>query len=220
MVKCKLRDNNPSLKALLNAVRAVVFLGAPHRGMDASDIQDYLASEFPDLEARRTIVSELERDNKGALQDIKDFVGLVGSFIVISIYERKPSRKLVKNSKATDKSDGLANTPEVWSRSGSDFYPVLADSALLNLPWWLEITIPSESDHSNMAKFDHKDATYQILLGYLKNVVEKPDSTIAMWSDFLYSSQDQSQRYVRGEKRVPSMPSDFWLGRSQNWLSV
>lgn len=177
--------------------------------MDASDIEDYLAAEFPESEARLKIVSELETDNNAALQDVKDFIGLVGSFVAISIYERKPSNKLVKSNNNTDELGNSSKIAGVWSRSGKEFYPVLEDSALLGLPWWLEIPIPSESDHSNMAKFDHKDATYRILLGHLERIVHSTKPGFLL-SEFLYLSPGRPKS--GGQREDASSPNEFWLG--------
>jgi hypothetical protein len=68
------------------------------------------------------------------------------------------------------------------------------NSAVLNLPSRFEIRIPVESDHSNMAKFDHKDLTYQALLGYLKEIEQISSSAAYPWTNLLSS----------GTRRLPS----------------
>jgi hypothetical protein len=94
----------------------------------------------------------------------------------------------------------------VWSRSEKEFYPDLEDSALLGLPWWLEIPIPSESDHSNMAKFDHKDATYRILLGHLERIGHSTKPSFLL-SEFLYLSPRRPKS--GGQRENPSRQMSF-----------
>jgi hypothetical protein len=46
---------------------------------------------------------------------------------------------------------------------------VTSDSAILQLPDSIEVKIPVHADHSQIVKFDNKNAdTYQAALGYLK----------------------------------------------------
>jgi hypothetical protein len=133
--------------------------------MDTDDIETYLSKAFPANEARRKIVAELRYNDDGVRRELKDFIDLVGeTFQVISIYERKPSHRLVQPD------SNLYQTAAAWKRVGEAYNPVTEDSALLNLPLRLETPIPSDSDHSNMTKFDRKDATYQSLLKELQNV--------------------------------------------------
>jgi hypothetical protein len=134
--------------------------------MDTDDIESCLGKRFPTAGARRNLVAELRPNDDGVKIELKGFIDLVGeSFQVISIYERKPSHKLVHLGNQSEASSSA--TPlgaAAWKRAGEAYNPVTEDSALLNLPLHLETPIPSESDHSNMTKFDHKDFTYQSLL--------------------------------------------------------
>jgi hypothetical protein len=154
--------------------------------MITEDIENYLADQFPDHIARQKIVAELRQDDDGTKRELQDFIDLVGPFFIISIYERKPSRTLV-----TQESEEQVRK---WDRVGQEYVPVMENSAVLNLPSRFEIRIPIESDHSNMAKFDHKNLTYQALLGYLKEIEQISSSAAYPWTNLLNS----------GTRRLPS----------------
>jgi hypothetical protein len=148
--------------------------------MITEDIEKYLADQFPDYSARQKIVAELRQDDDGTKRELQDFIDLVGSFFVTSIYERKPSRTLVPQR-------GEGQTRK-WDRVGQEYVPVVENSAVLHLPSRLEVRIPSDSDHSNMAKFDHKDPTYQALLGYLKEIEQVSSLSAYPWISLLNSA--------------------------------
>jgi hypothetical protein len=179
-------DHDPVLSAFLSATQAVVFFGGPHRGMITKDIENYLADQFPGHIARQKIVAELRQDDESTKRELQDFIDLVGPFFIISICERKPSRTLVPQE-----SEGQVRK---WDRVGQEYVPVVENSAVLNLPSRFEIRIPIDSDHSNMAKFDHKDLTYQALLGYLKEIEQISSPAAYPWTNLLNS----------GRRRLPS----------------
>lgn len=164
--------------------------------MITEDIENYLADHFPDHRARQKMVAELRQDDDGTKRELQDFIDLVGSFFVISIYERKPSRALVPQ-----RGEGQSRK---WDRVGQEYIPVAENSAVLNLPSRLEVRIPSDSDHSNMAKFDHKDPTYQALLGYLKDTEKGSSLSAYPWMSVLNSAK----RRLRSQEKSAEAEAD------------
>lgn len=177
VVKCKIQNGDAYHRALLLSLRTLVFFGTPHRGMETDDIELYLQETFAAEstgEARKNLVAELRCGNPGVERELQDFKDLVGQDLqvqIVSIYERKPSQRLVR----TDQRSGMlssnhAGTPSAWRREGEAYISLTDNSALLGFPAWLETRIPSDSNHSNMTKFDHKDLTYQLLVEELRKV--------------------------------------------------
>lgn len=176
-MKCKILNGIMFYKALLSSLKRVVFFGAPHQGMVTDDIESYLHENFsaePTGDARIALVAELRGNDAGMRRELQEFKDLIGRDLkiqVISVYERKPGRRLVqKQQELNNPLQNHASLSVSWRREGEAYVPVTKESAILGLPAWLEIQIPSESDHSNMTKFDHKDATYQLLVKELATI--------------------------------------------------
>jgi len=182
-------DSDPFNKAVLSSLTKIVFFGAPHHGMDTQDIEAFLDNNYrgePVGDARKALVEELRGNNDAAERELQEFTDLIGGELkiqIVSIYERKPSHRLINVDKNADQNpDGLRlNSTGSWKREGSPYIPVRKDSTLLGLPKWLEVPIASESDHSNMAKFDHKDLTYRLLVHELKKAPQQFVSRAFPW---------------------------------------
>jgi hypothetical protein len=177
IVKCKILDGNAFHKALLLSLKKIVFFGAPHRGMVTDDIESYLHEKFSAEHtgnARKALVAELRGNDPGMRRELQEFKDLIGTDLkirIISIYERKPGHRLVQTQKGSGSpfhTHAALSAP--WRREGEVYVPLTEESATLGLPAWLEMRIPSESDHSNMTKFDHKDVTYRLLVKELATV--------------------------------------------------
>jgi hypothetical protein len=57
---------------------------------------------------------------------------------------------------------------------------VASDSAILQLPDSIEVKIPVHADHSQIVKFDNKNAeTYQAVLGYLKQFEKDAEKIVS-----------------------------------------
>jgi hypothetical protein len=172
-VKCKILDGNAFHKALLLSLKKIVFFGAPHQGMVTDDIESYLSENFaaePTGDARKALVAELRGNDDGTRRELQEFKDLIGTDLkiqIVSIYERKPGHRLVQ----TQKRSGSPSAS--WRREGEAYVPLTKESAILGLLAWLEMRIPSESDHSNMTKFDHKDVTYQVLVNELAKITNE-----------------------------------------------
>lgn len=166
----------------------VVFFGAPHRGMDTADIERYLDANLSNSSipnARQALVAELRDGNtvvERELQDFKDLLGNALKIQIISVYERKFSQRLIQSENGTsDGSESHSVITTSWKRNGEPYMPLDERSALLGFPASMEIKIPSDSDHSNMAKFDYRDAIYYQILHELKKAssqVVEDSSTI------------------------------------------
>ncbi|KAF1828982.1 hypothetical protein BDW02DRAFT_191332 [Decorospora gaudefroyi] len=169
--QCKLSDD-PAFQAILKWTRAVVFFGAVHRGMETDDIQQYLKSNFPESTGRLRIVEDLRAHNESALMDLQNFVNLAPRFLVISIHETSKAKTLVNTSVDSNPETAATQSKHgVWRRVGKLYTPVDEASAVIGLPSNIEIAIPSNSDHSNIAKFDSPtDSVYQELLYHIKAV--------------------------------------------------
>jgi hypothetical protein len=165
-------SDDPAFQAILKWTRAVVFFGAVHRGMKTDDIEEYLKSNFPESTARLRIVEDLRADNETALIDLRNFVNLAPRFLVISIHETSKAKTLVNTSVDSNQETATMQPKHgVWRRVGKLYTPVDEASAVIGLPSDMEIAIPSNSDHSNIAKFDSPtDIVYQELLYHLKAI--------------------------------------------------
>ena len=68
----------------------------------------------------------------------------------------------------------------LWGRTGAHITVVDSDSALLQLPDNIEIKIPVSADHSQIVKFDSRQAeTYKTTIGYLKNFEQDAKKVIS-----------------------------------------
>ncbi|RYP90663.1 hypothetical protein DL770_003201 [Monosporascus sp. CRB-9-2] len=181
IVKCKIWDRNEFNKALLDSLKGLVFFGAPHHGMDTKDIESYLSKTYsgePTGIARKTLLNELRKNNPAVERELQDFKDLVGQQLkirIISVYERKPGHRLIQIPQTLSESSRADAKPSVtWKREGDAYNPLTKEDAVLGFPSWLELQLPSDSDHSNMTKFDHKDITYQLIVEELRKFTAKP----------------------------------------------
>jgi hypothetical protein len=146
------------------------------------DTESYLSEIFSDEptgDARKTLLDELRKNNPAVERELQDFKDLVGKQLrirIISVYERKPGHRLVPTPQASSESSETdGRTPAVtWKRNGAVYNPLTKEDAVLGFPSWLELQLPSDSDHSNMTKFDHKDTTYQLIVEELRKLTAKP----------------------------------------------
>jgi len=148
--------------------------------MDTSDIEEYLRDAFPDKTASLKMVQQLSVDNDLAMQELQHFIDLFPRFPVISIYERRQSRQLVKQvtESGNDASENSTSKAieKTWKRVGEPYTPITEHSALLGLPTGLEISIPSDTDHSSIPKFSHRsDNVYREVLKHLRRIEAEID---------------------------------------------
>ncbi|KAH8647690.1 hypothetical protein BX600DRAFT_530593 [Xylariales sp. PMI_506] len=245
LVKCKVRDGIRFYKALLTSLKTIVFFGAPHRGIDTEDTELYLDAQLsasPVSEPRKALVAELRRGNEAAereLQDFKDLVGTVLKIQIISVYERHASQRLVLNARDihTDSEIQTGRTVS-WKRTGQLYRPLEDGSSLLGFPTSMEIRIPSDANHSNITKFDHRDITYHLLLRELVKIcsLETPEQkceaqgtgavlaerdnlrqeALALGSPDIFETEPQwlpyESLYFPDDQQLESIPNRFsWL---------
>ncbi|RFU75465.1 hypothetical protein TARUN_6798 [Trichoderma arundinaceum] len=224
LVKCKIRDSTRFHRALLASLKTIVFFGAPHRGMDTTDIERYLGAnsfDSPVADARQALVAELRRNNTVVERELQDFKDLVGDSLkiqIISVYERKPSQKLVPEVSSTTDGSKVLPRAASWKRNGEPYVPLDVNSALLGFPASMEIRVPSDSDHSNMAKFDHRDDTYYQILHELRKAIPMPvaDNTSTISSeDRTLINERRSDSWGRHSTISPSMSE-----LEPQWLSL
>ncbi|TGJ83363.1 hypothetical protein E0Z10_g5380 [Xylaria hypoxylon] len=180
IVKCKVLDRNEFNKAILDSLKGLVFFGAPHHGLDTKDTEAYVSkiySDEPTGDARKSLLNELQKNIPAVERELQDFKDLVGEQLkirVISVYERKPGRRLIQTSQIPNEPSKANATGSVtWKREGDAYNPLPKENSVLGFPSSLELQLPSDSDHSNMTKFDHKDTTYQIIVEELRKVSTK-----------------------------------------------
>jgi hypothetical protein len=186
MWQCKLSDD-PAFTSILKWTRAVVFFGAVHRGMKTDDIEKYLKTNFPESTSRLRMVEDLRADNEATLNSLQNFVNLAPRFLVISIHETRKAKSLV-NTSVDSNIETTTTQPkkDVWRRVGKLYTPVEEASAVIGLPSDIEIAIPSNSDHSNIAKFDSPtDSVYQELLYHLKAIQAQSSPTFSSLASLL-----------------------------------
>ncbi|KAL7271005.1 hypothetical protein RUND412_006273 [Rhizina undulata] len=148
---------------LVAATCAVVFFGTPHRGISMEDVRKMLV-DYDISNPRIGLLNEI-KDELILEPYLQGFMKLAEGFKVVSFYERLQTAEVAKNSENR------------YDRTGNYKSTVDTDSALLHLPKNLEDTIPVNSDHTNMVKFDHKrDTTYEdVVKRVLKFVETAPD---------------------------------------------
>ncbi|KAI3316852.1 hypothetical protein HD806DRAFT_403405 [Xylariaceae sp. AK1471] len=149
--------------------------------MDTKDIESYLSDIFSGEltgDARKALLNELQKNNPAVERELQDFKDLVGQQLkirIISVYERKPGHRLIQTPQIpSESSKANAKTSVTWRREGDAYNPLTKEDAVLGFPSWLELQLPSDSDHSNMTKFDHKDTTYQLIAEELRKFTAKP----------------------------------------------
>ena len=212
LVRCKVAKNR-DLAAILDCLQVVIFFGAVHKGMQTDDLQHYLEAKVPDTSLRLKIVQELRADNPAAARELRNFVDLLPGFLVISVYEMSPSRLLVRvadqagqPAKDVSKTPGVAPRTRVWDRVGDPYTPVAVESSVLGLPASLEVTIPRDSDHSSVARFDRRDdEAYLQILSKLKDV-ERATGLATSYHQLLRIHQsEQRASQASGTTPVESM---------------
>jgi hypothetical protein len=209
IAKCKTYDKDDFHRNVLTSLKCIIFFGTPHRGMDTVDIENYLGSVFsekPTGDFRKFLVAELKRDNPTAARELQDFKDLIGRDVkarIISVYERKASRRPVEGKEIWTGATSSSGGSSKWTREGEFYHPLLESSALLGFPSWMESRISSESDHSNMAKFDQKDQTYLELLHEFKGICSIRHE--------LLDNQDSTYKIARSAESTKTYQDPEWI---------
>ncbi|KAI9708387.1 MAG: hypothetical protein M1820_004091 [Bogoriella megaspora] len=134
----------------------IIFLGAPHRGLDNSALQTILGAG----ELSKDIVDELG-ESSPTLTDLNEsFAKIAHQLNILSCYELCPTKTLIKDK------DGF------WKREGPPAMMVKQNSAMLHSA--NEIRLPCNADHSKIAKLERgEESIYPTLKGNIQYTLEK-----------------------------------------------
>ena len=115
-----------------------------------------------DRHPRNELLEQIKLKSDLLIYQLVDFKNLVGDRKIISFYETQQTRSLeLVTDQETKKSS--------WGRTGPYMTAVDSDSAILQLPDSMETKIPVHADHSQIVKFDSRNAdAYKATVEYLK----------------------------------------------------
>ena len=116
-------------------VKAIIFFGAPHRGLEVTAIQSMVQGT-----PSEDLVRELKMHSPTLTRLNDGFRRVYGDIKILTIYEMEPTASLRKNDF------------DIWERSGPPVMMVEKDSATLY--WSMETRIGLNHDHSRIAKLD------------------------------------------------------------------
>ncbi|OPB46100.1 kinesin [Trichoderma guizhouense] len=139
-------DDHPTIATLHKATYGMLLFGIPHRGLVVNDIEKMLAGR--DNHPRSALLQQIRVKSDLLENQLTDFKNLVRDRKVVSFYETRQTRQL--------QFDGDSQR---WERTGDFITKVDNDSALLQLPDFMEDKIPLDSDHSMMVKFGNRNDT-------------------------------------------------------------
>ncbi|KAL7270570.1 hypothetical protein RUND412_006716 [Rhizina undulata] len=143
---------------LVAATCAVMFFGTPHRGILMEDLRKMLEDDIHS--PRVGLLDEIE-NSLNLEPSLNEFIKLAEDFKIVSFYERIQTPEVKKTSE------------HGWKRTGDYKTTLDTDSALLHLSKLLEETIPVDSDHTSMVKFeDNLDTTYRYVVERIAKYVE------------------------------------------------
>ncbi|KFZ13479.1 hypothetical protein V501_03685, partial [Pseudogymnoascus sp. VKM F-4519 (FW-2642)] len=148
--------DNATIAALHKATYGILFFGAPHKGLVIDDIQRMVAGK--DRHPRMELLEQIKLKSDLLLYQLADFKNLIRDRKIVSFYEGQQTRRLQ-----------LDHETNKWGRTGEYVTAVESGSALLELPDSTEAKIPVDADHSQIVKFDNRNAeAYKTAVGYLK----------------------------------------------------
>ncbi|EQB44810.1 hypothetical protein CGLO_16409 [Colletotrichum gloeosporioides Cg-14] len=116
-------------------VRAIIFLAAPHKGLDVEALQTLFKGQ-----PSETLVHELKKGSPTLLELNTKFSQIAGDIDILTCYEMKQTKQAVilENGK--------------WAREGSPVIMVDRDSAILFME--KEKAVGVDADHSEIAKIE------------------------------------------------------------------
>ncbi|KFY68927.1 hypothetical protein V496_00678 [Pseudogymnoascus sp. VKM F-4515 (FW-2607)] len=137
-------DDHPTIASLHRATYGMLLFGIPHKGLVVDDIQKMVAGQ--DNHPRGALLEQIRSKSDLLAFQLVDFKNLIRDRKVVSFYEMGQTRQLEFDSEN-----------KRWRRTGDFITTVDADSALLQLPDFMEDKIPLDADHSMIVKFDNKN---------------------------------------------------------------
>ena len=188
----------------------IVFIGAPHRGLDSPSLKTVLGVE----DLSKDIVDELGESSPTLIDLNENFARIAHQLFILSCYELRPTKTLIKDK------DG------VWKREGPATMMVSQNSAMLHSA--NEIRVPCHEDHSRIAKLRNTESSvYPIIRGHLQQALERHQfAEVSSLSDQrsaylelpLYRPLGSGLAIERGG--TPHWPPDPFLLPSKNMLAA
>ncbi|KAL6832120.1 hypothetical protein V8C40DRAFT_163757 [Trichoderma camerunense] len=207
-------DDHPTIATLHKATYGMLLFGIPHKGLVVNDIEKMLAGR--DNHPRSALLQQIRVKSDLLENQLTDFKNLIRDRKVVSFYETRQTRQLQFDS-----------VSQRWERTGDFITKVDNDSALLQLPDFMEDKIPLDSDHSMMVKFGNRNDTgYTSALDKLQqfeqeasNVVKARFSRVQRTSTVKYSLPYTSNPDFVGRSEILKLLKDQ-LGHTQQTSST
>ncbi|KAK4068242.1 uncharacterized protein Triagg1_7485 [Trichoderma aggressivum f. europaeum] len=189
-------DDHPTIATLHKATYGMLLFGIPHKGLVVDDIEQMLAGR--DNHPRSSLLQQIRLKSDLLENQLTDFKNLVRDRKIVSFYETRQTRQLQFDSDS-----------QRWERTGDFITKVDNDSALLQLPDFMEDKIPLDSDHSMMVKFGNRNDTgYTSALDKLQQFEQEASNVVkARFSRVLRTS---TVKYL-----IPYTSNSDFVGRSE-----
>ncbi|PNP50290.1 hypothetical protein THARTR1_08998 [Trichoderma harzianum] len=175
-------DDHPTIATLHKATYGMLLFGIPHKGLVVDDIEQMLAGR--DNHPRSALLQQIRVKSDLLENQLTDFKNLVRD------------RKVDSDSQR-------------WERTGDFITKVDNDSALLQLPDFMEEKIPLNSDHSMMVKFGNRnDIGYTSALDKLQQFEQEASNVVK--ARFSRVQRTSTVKYF-----IPYTSNPDFVGRSE-----
>ncbi|KAM6483909.1 hypothetical protein HDV62DRAFT_389029 [Trichoderma sp. SZMC 28011] len=189
-------DDHPTIATLYKATYGMLLFGIPHKGLVVNDIEKMLAGR--DNHPRSALLQQIRVKSDLLENQLADFKNLVRDRKVVSFYETRQTRQLQFDSDS-----------QRWERTGDFITKVDNDSALLQLPDFMEDKIPLDSDHSMMVKFGNRNDTgYTSALDKLQQFEQEASNVVK--ARFSRVQRTSTVKYF-----IPYTSNPDFVGRSK-----
>ncbi|KAL6821948.1 hypothetical protein J3E69DRAFT_339611 [Trichoderma sp. SZMC 28015] len=189
-------DDHPTIATLHKATYGMLLFGIPHKGLVVDDIEKMLAGR--DNHPRSALLQQIKVKSDLLENQLTDFKNLVRDRKVVSFYETRQTRQLQFDSNS-----------QRWERTGDFITKVDNDSALLQLPDFMEDKIPLDSDHSMMVKFGNRNDTgYTSALDKLQQFEQEASNVVK--ARFSRVQRTSTVKYF-----IPYTSNPDFVGRSE-----
>ncbi|KAF3074352.1 hypothetical protein CFAM422_003689 [Trichoderma lentiforme] len=189
-------DDHPTIATLHKATYGMLLFGIPHKGLVVNDIEKMLAGR--DNHPRSALLKQIRVKSDLLENQLTDFKNLVRDRKVVSFYETRQTRQLQFDSDS-----------QRWERTGDFITKVDNDSALLQLPDFMEDKIPLDSDHSMMVKFGNRNDTgYTSALDKLQQFEQEASNVVK--ARFSRVQRTSTVKYL-----IPYTSNPDFVGRSE-----
>ncbi|KAL6900028.1 hypothetical protein GGI43DRAFT_406131 [Trichoderma evansii] len=189
-------DDHPTIATLHKATYGILLFGIPHKGLVVNDIESMLDNQ--DNHPRNALLQQIRVKSDLLENQLADFKNLVRDRKIVSFYETRQTRQLQFDSDS-----------QRWERTGDFITKVDNDSALLQLPDFMEDKIPLDSDHSMMVKFGNRnDIGYTSALHKLQQFEQ--DASNVVKARFSRVQRTSTVKFF-----VPYTSNPDFIGRSE-----